>query len=153
MRKPIKLADHFERHTPSAPNPHTRRLAGGVHMKQATVLVVEDQENERRMLTQVLKTMGFRVKSTTDTEGAMRYAEEGIDVVLTDLHMGAQSGIDLISRWRSLNSHTVFVFITGDREPLTAVEVMKQGAFDYLTKPVDPSRLEEVVHKAIQNAA
>ena len=68
--------------------------------------------------------------------------------------MGDQSGIDLIHIWKqnSQDGRTVFVFITGDRDLSQAVEAMKRGAFDYLSKPINPDKLEEVVRRAVTQA-
>jgi len=120
---------------------------------QGTVLVVEDQEAERRMMKQLLRLNGFRVYSTSNANDAIPYVHKHIDVVLTDMHMGEGSGgMKLIVQWKHTNPKTLFIFITGDREPMSAVEAMKLGAFDYLTKPVTEDSLIEAISKAIKAA-
>src|SRR5947207_2408621 len=64
------------------------------------VLVVEDQELERKSLTQLLKREGFHVFGAENADKAIGYVDENMDVVLSDLHMGDVSGLDLLSLWK-----------------------------------------------------
>lgn len=134
--------------------PKRANVGANMETSQGTVLIVEDQPFERRLLTQTLKHMGLRVYSTNNSVGALKYSEHRIDLVLTDLDLGGETGIDLLKHWKELpeGNKTAFVFITGERDLSTAVEAMKQGAFDYLSKPVRPEKLAEVVNRAIAAA-
>src|SRR5690349_23208250 len=105
------------------------------------VLVVEDQEAERRAVTQILKSEGFTVFGAENADKALGYIEENMDVVLTDLHMGDVSGIDLLNLWKKKAPDTQFIVMTGHSSNNTAVEAIKSGAFDYVTKPVNPDEL------------
>src|SRR2546427_302602 len=105
-------------------------------MNQAgRVLVVEDHETERRALMQILKADGFAVFGAENADKAIGYADENIDVVLSDLHMGDISGIDLLQLWKKKKADTQFILLTGERAPVNIVEAMKSGAYDYVTKP------------------
>jgi DNA-binding NtrC family response regulator len=64
------------------------------------VLVVEDNETERRAISQLLKAEGFTVFGSESADKALSYLEENIDVVLSDLHMGDVSGMDLLQLWK-----------------------------------------------------
>src|ERR1051325_6295232 len=96
---------------------------------QGRVLVVEDHESERRALMQLLKSDGFTVFGAESADKALGYVEESVDVVLTDLHMGDVSGIDLLQLWKKRNPDTMFILVTGEKAPANIVEEMRNGAF------------------------
>lgn len=114
------------------------------------VLVVEDQESERRALSQLLKAEGFQVFGAESADKALGYVDEGVDVVLSDLHMGDVSGIDLLSLWKKRRAETQFILITGDKSVNSGVEAIKAGAYDYVTKPVNPDELILLVKRAVE---
>src|SRR5438874_5570616 len=115
------------------------------------VLVVEDNETERRALSQVLKGDGFTVFGAENADKAMGYLDENVDVVLSDLHMGDVSGIDLLQLWKKRKAETQFILVTGERAPANIVEAMKNGAYDYVTKPINPDELTLLIRRAIEN--
>jgi len=120
-------------------------------MNQAgRILVVEDHEVERRALMQILKADGFTVFGAENPDKAIGYVEENIDVVLSDLHMGDISGIDLLQLWKKKKAETQFILLTGERAPANIVEAMKSGAYDYVTKPINPEELTLLVRRAIE---
>jgi DNA-binding NtrC family response regulator len=114
------------------------------------VLVVEDHEVERRAISQILKAEGFAVFGAENADKALGYIEENIDVVLTDLHMGDVSGIDLLQLWKKKQPETQFIVITGHSSVDTAVEAIKGGAFDYVTKPINPDELVLLIKRAVE---
>src|SRR4051794_2098277 len=114
------------------------------------VLVVEDNETERRALMQILKADGFLVYGAENADKAMGYADESIDVVLSDLHMGDVSGIDLLQLWKKQHPETQFILVTGERAPANIVEAMKNGAYDYVTKPINLEELSLLIRRAIE---
>src|SRR6266542_1631864 len=113
------------------------------------VLVVEDHEVERRAISQILKAEGFAVFGAENADKALGYIDENIDVVLSDLHMGDVSGLDLLSLWKKKNPETQFIVITGHSSINTAVEAIKSGAFDYVTKPINPDELILLIKRAV----
>src|SRR5687767_13402754 len=115
------------------------------------VLVVEDHESERRAVTQILKSEGFSVFGAENADKALGYLDENIDVVLTDLHMGDVSGIDLLNLWKQRKSDTQFILLTGHSSVPSAVEAMRSGAFDYLTKPINPDELILLIKRAVES--
>src|SRR5437773_4946432 len=115
------------------------------------VLVVEDHETERRALTQVLKADGFTVYGAENADKAIGYADENIDVVLSDLHMGDVSGIDLLQLWKKRKPDIQFILVTGERAPANIVEAMKNGAYDYVTKPINPDELLLLIRRAVES--
>ncbi|MEO6436941.1 MAG: sigma-54 dependent transcriptional regulator [Tepidisphaeraceae bacterium] len=117
------------------------------------VLVVEDQEIERRAISQILKAEGFTVFGADSADKALGYVDENIDVVLSDLHMGDVSGIDLLQLWKKRQPATQFILLTGHGNVDTAVSAIKSGAFDYVTKPVNPDELVLLIRRAIDGMA
>src|SRR3954465_10682328 len=113
------------------------------------MLVVEDHESERRMMMQLLKSEGFTIYGAENADKALSYVDENIDVVLTDLNMGDVSGIRLLQLWKQRKPDTQFIVFTGEKSTKSAVEAMKAGAYDYITKPVDADELIVVIRRAL----
>ena len=115
------------------------------------VLVVEDHETERRAVSQILKAEGFTVFGAESADKALGYIDENIDVVLSDLHMGDVSGIDLLQLWKKRKPDTQFILLTGHSSVNSAVEAIKGGAYDYLTKPINPDELVLLIKRAVES--
>jgi len=117
----------------------------------ADVLLVEDDANARRILTLGLEMQGHRVSSCDGPSPAeLALKTERFDVVLTDLRMeGRDAGLDVIRSSRILQPHARVMLITAYASADTAVAAMKQGAFDYLTKPVSGEELAAAVERAL----
>src|SRR3984885_5764126 len=101
-------------------------------------LVVEDHETERRAVTHIMRSEGFVVFGAENADKAVRYIDENIDVVLSDLHMGDVNGLQLLQLWKKRRAETQFILLTGHSSVDSAVEAIKGGAYDYLTKPINP---------------
>jgi len=117
----------------------------------AKVLVVEDHEAERKAVSAILKAEGFLVSVAENADKALGYLDENIDVVLSDLQMGQVSGIDLLQLWKKKKQDTQFILLTGHSSISTAVEAIKSGAYDYLTKPVNPDELVLLIKRAVES--
>lgn len=111
----------------------------------ARILVVEDGKAEREALARVLRLEGYEVVEAAGPQEAMRFIEEPIDLVVSDLRMGKQSGIDLLRAWQECHRHTPFLMLTAFADVESAVTAMKLGAADFLSKPVDPGELLELI--------
>jgi len=114
------------------------------------ILVVEDHETERRAVTSILKSEGFAVFGAENADKALGYIEEDIDVVLSDLHMGDVSGLQLLQLWKKRRPETQFILLTGHSSVDSAVEAIKGGAYDYLTKPINPDELILLIRRAME---
>src|SRR3989440_4430391 len=114
------------------------------------VLVVEDHETERRAISLILKDEGYTVFGAEDADKAIGYIEENIDVVLSDLQMGDVSGLDLLQLWKKRRPETQFILLTGHSSVNSAVEAIKSGAYDYVTKPVNPDELILLIRRSIE---
>lgn len=114
------------------------------------ILVVEDDESLRRVMEVTLARGGYRVETVPDGERAVRSMErEPFDLVVSDLQMPGLSGLELLKRIRSAYPDTPVLLITAFGTVETAVEAMKAGAFDYLTKPVSAEELRLAVERAL----
>ena len=114
------------------------------------LLIVEDQELERKSVMQLLKKEGFQVFGAENADKAIGYVDEAIDVVLSDLHMGDVSGLDLLTLWKQKQPDTHFILLTGHSSIDSAVEAIKKGAYDYIAKPVNPDELILLIKRAIE---
>ncbi len=121
----------------------------------AEVLLVEDEANARKILSLGLKLQGHQVTgcgSADEAEEAMR--THVFDIVLTDLRMqGRDAGLDVIRLSRQLQPEARVLLLTAYASAETAVSAMKEGAFDYLTKPVSGEELAAAVERALLDAS
>jgi two-component system, NtrC family, response regulator HydG len=114
------------------------------------VLVVEDEDAQRKALSAILKSESLSVVTAENADKALGYVDENIDVVLTDLQMGDVSGIDLLNLWKKRKPETQFILLTGHSSVNSAVEAIKAGAFDYVTKPINTDELIVIIRRAIE---
>jgi DNA-binding NtrC family response regulator len=114
------------------------------------ILLVEDSEPERKALAAILKNEGHTVFSADSADKALSYLDENIDVVLSDLEMGDVSGMDLLTLWKKRKLETHFVLITGHGSVPSAVQAIKNGAYDYVTKPVNADEVLLIIGRALQ---
>jgi len=115
------------------------------------LLVVEDDDLERKALVTKLKAEGFVVYGAENADKAFSYVDENINVVLSDLHMGDVSGLDLLQLWKQRKPDTHFIVITGEPSSAAAVQAMKAGAFDYINKPINIEELVLLIRRAIDS--
>ena len=115
------------------------------------VMVVDDEESPRSGLTSLLATWGYEVEAAPDGKQALdRATAFRPAVVVADLVMPGLSGVDLLRALRQESPSSAVVIVTGHASIDTAVTAVRDGAYDYLTKPVEPRRLRMVVEKAIE---
>jgi DNA-binding NtrC family response regulator len=119
-------------------------------ISQATILIVEDKKSEREALARLLRQEGHEVAMAASPEQAMSYLERPVDLIISDLRMGENSGIDLLRYWKDRRPRTPFIMVTAHGDINTAVEAMKLGAEDYLTKPVNPEELLILVSRCFE---
>jgi len=120
-----------------------------IFMKQ-TVLIVDDEKNTRDGLRTVLEEH-FEVSLAADASGALALIDaDPPDLVLTDLKLGADDGMDLMKKILKRNDPPVCIMMTAYGSVDTAVEAMRQGAYDFVTKPVNIDRLEMLIRRALR---
>ncbi|MBU8913959.1 MAG: EAL domain-containing protein [Spirochaetales bacterium] len=118
----------------------------------ARLLVVDDEIWICGFLKEVLTYNGYDVVTVTSEDEALRSLEEGeFDLVLTDLMMGELSGYDIIEKTRQLSYAPEVVVMTGNSASEHATRVLKFGAFDYLTKPIESERLHLTIQRALEH--
>jgi two-component system, NtrC family, response regulator AtoC len=119
----------------------------GSEMKK--VLVVDDEEGVRRMITALLQKEGFSVSAAGGGEEALRkLGEEEFDLVLSDVRMPGLDGLGLLGRARALYPETTVIMMSAFGTLDLAVEAMKQGAYDYISKPFKADELLLTLRKA-----
>lgn len=119
-------------------------------MRLPKVLFVEDDAALRLTQSLYLEQEGFAVVSASGRQEARRaLREEAFDAVVTDLRLGEGSGLEVLADVQALRPDAETVVITGYGSVESAVEAMKRGAYDYLTKPVDPELLVRILRKAL----
>jgi DNA-binding NtrC family response regulator len=114
------------------------------------ILVVEDKQHERLAIARLLWQEDYEVLLAENPQQASGFIDEEVDLVISDLRMGEHSGIDLLRLWKKRRPTSPFVLITAHGEVNSAVEAMKLGAEDYLTKPVNPDELLILIARCIE---
>ena len=115
------------------------------------VLIVDDDKNTREGLSRALRN-DYDVLIAESGERAMAMLHENrIDIMLTDLRMPGIDGLTLLQRVLAVNSNIICVLLTAYGNVETAVEAMKRGAYDYLTKPVNLDHLELLLRRAVKS--
>lgn len=118
-----------------------------------TILVVDDEPDMRALLQDILKERGHRVVAAqSGTEALKRLDEEDYAVVLTDLRMKGMEGIELLTEIKRAYPDTNVILMTAFGSVETAVGAMKEGAYDYLVKPVKTEELIRVTERAVREA-
>src|SRR5436305_9431134 len=118
---------------------------------QATVLVVDDEKHTRDGLRRLLEN-DYDVYVAADVGGAMNVLErEQIDVLLTDLRLGGEDGMKLIDRTLKMPRAPICIMMTAYGTIDVAVEAMKRGAYDFVTKPLNLDKVELLIARALQS--
>lgn len=118
---------------------------------RARILLIEDEELSRESLSRLLKSAGFTVKGAASGEMAMQLlALEKFDIVVTDLFLPDANGIDILKKVKGNSPQTEVILITGHASAETAVKAMKEGAYDYITKPLNFEELQIILTKAME---
>ena len=119
-----------------------------------TVLLIDDDDSLRRVVEYNLHEEGYRVITAADgTSGLQAFQAQPIDLVLTDIRMPEMDGLELLTRLKSMHADLPVIILTAHGTIDSAVEAMKLGAFDYLTKPFNREQLKAAVRKAFDVAA
>jgi DNA-binding NtrC family response regulator len=120
-------------------------------MKSGKVLVVDDEPAERDGLARMVGQWGYEVETAASGEEALALIEsQHPAVVLTDLVLPEMDGLTLLQKLRETGRPPIVLLVTGHGTVESAVEAMRHGAFDYLTKPVDATRLQVLLEKSIE---
>ena len=116
------------------------------------ILLVEDKNSMRKMLSQTLKAEGYHVLEARDGQEALElFRKNWVDLILTDLQMPEMDGLELMKEIKDEGSIVDVLIMTAYGTIERAVEAMKLGAFDFITKPFDTDHLLILINRAIQN--
>jgi DNA-binding NtrC family response regulator len=119
--------------------------------KAARILIAEDEANLRMVLQKELERLGYRVQAAPDGDAALRKLEESnVDVLLCDINMPKIDGMEVLRRVHERPNPPEVIMLTGQATVETAVEAMKLGAYDYLTKPYSITELDVRVKQAAE---
>ena len=115
------------------------------------VLIVDNDEALARAMEESLVKVGYQcVVATSGPEGARRIEQDTFDIVVTDLVMNDLDGMEVLSRARQALPDAEVIMVTGHASVPKAVEAMQQGAFNFLEKPITPTRLRAIADKAAE---
>jgi len=124
---------------------------GSVADKKARILVVDDDKEFAESLAEHLADLGYTPRVAYDgREGLAKFREGAFQAILTDLQMPVMDGMALLHEIKKLDSQAVVVVITGFGTIETAVQAIKKGAYDFITKPVKFDELDIVVARAME---
>lgn len=119
-----------------------------------TILLIDDDESLRRVVEYNLHEEGYRVLTAVDGAAGWRtFQAEAVDLILTDVRMPEMDGIEVLTRIKAMQPDVPVIMLTAHGTINSAVEAMKLGAFDYLTKPFNREQLKAAVRKAFEVAA
>ena len=119
--------------------------------KIGNVMVVDDEENIREVLSSYLKSLGYAVVSAVDGEDALTKFKRGnFDLIISDLLMPTVDGLELLKKIREQDRNVIFLMITGYPSIETAVEAIKKGAYDYITKPFHMEDVKIRIERAFE---
>lgn len=117
----------------------------------SSILVVDDEKIVRESLTKWFREDGYQVGGAEDAAAALKQMQaKKWDVILLDIKMPGVDGMELQQRIMEIDPGSTIVFITAHGSVDTAVQALKAGAFDYVTKPVDPDYLSHIVSNAVK---
>jgi DNA-binding NtrC family response regulator len=122
----------------------------GDSQERTQILLVEDDQASRTATTELLEGEGYSVVAVRNGAEAARHFTDGIAVIVTDLMMPQVDGMGLLRAAREEIPSTPLIMLTGQGSELAAVTALKEGAFHYLTKPVNPEELLSLVRQAIE---
>lgn len=122
--------------------------------EKVSILIVDDEESVRDSLSNWFIDDGYEVECAEDGKAALHKLESGdFDIVLADIKMPGMDGMELQKRIRTLTREPVVIIMTAFASVDTAVQALKNGAFDYVTKPFDPDDLSHLIRNAAKQVA
>lgn len=123
-------------------------------MSAHRILLVDDEPAQRTVLSGFFKKRGYEVTLAANVASAReQLAREGFDLVITDMRMPDGTGLDLLDTIRHDAPDTAVVVMTAFGTVANAVEAMKRGAVDYVTKPIDLDEIEVIATRALERRA
>lgn len=117
--------------------------------RKISILIVDDEDSVRDSLYNWFIEDGYRVECAEDAKRALSILEsDAFDIVLADIKMPGMDGLEMLKRIKSLRKNSIVIMMTAFATVDTAVQALKDGAFDYVTKPFDPDDLSHLIRNA-----
>jgi diguanylate cyclase (GGDEF)-like protein len=116
------------------------------------VLIIDDEEQIRNLLTDLLGSLYDCCTAGSAEEALAALSQDPFDLVISDIDMGRMSGLELVPRVHSLSPDTVVVMISGNNDIEFAIQALRVGAFDYISKPIDIRHVEASVERALKHS-
>lgn len=122
--------------------------------KKYSILVIDDDETIRHLISAVLTDAGYNVSAVPNGEEAIaKVREVPFEIVITDLKMQDMNGIEVLRKVKQINSDTDVIVITAYASLETALEAMRAGAYDYIAKPFNPQEITMIIDKIVKKKA
>lgn len=115
------------------------------------ILIIDDDAPIRQLLLEVLKDSYVCCQAESAEQALAALAKDNFDLVISDIRMGGMSGLELVPRVHSISPDCVVMMISGQNNIETAIEALRVGAFDYITKPIDIHLVEAAVRRALNH--
>ena len=120
----------------------------------AEILIIDDEKAIRKALTEILSAEGYKTEEASDgEEGLKKFKERSYDVVLCDIKMPKLDGIEFLQKATESNADVPVIMISGHGNIETAVDAVKKGAFDYISKPPDLNRMLITIRNAMDRSS
>ncbi|MCE1166213.1 MAG: sigma-54 dependent transcriptional regulator [Bacteroidetes bacterium] len=121
-------------------------------MKENKILIVDDEKIVRESLTHWFEEEGYIIESAENGNEALKVFSRGkFDLALLDMKMPGMTGLELLKKIKEIDEDCIVILITAFASVPTAIQALKDGAYDYVTKPVDPDELNNIVHNALES--
>jgi len=115
------------------------------------VMIVDDEEDIVELMSETLDVWGYHPIVAHDAEEALeKFKEQPVDLVITDLRLPKMNGVKLLDEIKDMDESTEVILFTGYPEVDSAIDAMKYGAFDYMTKPVDLGQLRLKIEQGLE---
>jgi two-component system nitrogen regulation response regulator NtrX len=120
----------------------------------ADILIIDDEKAIRKTLSEILSFEGYKIEEASDgEEGLKKFKDKNYDLVLCDIKMPKLDGIEFLQKASEANADVPIIMISGHGNIETAVEAVKKGAFDYISKPPDLNRLLITIRNAMDRSS
>src|SRR5580698_4048195 len=114
------------------------------------ILIIDDERSIRKTLSEILSYEGYKIEEAVDGEdGLKKFLSASYDIVICDVKMPKMDGIEFLEKARAANPDVPIIIISGHGNIESAVEAVKKGAFDYISKPPDLNRLLITLRNAL----
>ncbi|HEX7456955.1 MAG TPA: sigma-54 dependent transcriptional regulator [Ginsengibacter sp.] len=119
-----------------------------------SILIIDDEKSIRKTLNEILSFEGYKIDEAADgEEGLKKFKEKNFDIVLCDIKMPKLDGIEFLEKAREINDEVPIIIISGHGNIETAVEAVKKGAYDYISKPPDLNRMLITLRNAMEKTS